>query len=166
MTTEAIGAARTSTSGLRGLRENTGNSMAGIDELYRWLIAMSMQVRKPEHVAERIEDTVRVYAEKLTAWPAPTVRRLLERWPSESDWWPTWHELEARLPDRGPLRLAHGDGRSGGGWGSRCERLGITGRRLGNIGVGRWREVMDRHRELSDDELLAAIARLERGDAA
>ena len=138
--------------------------MVGIDELYRWLIAMSLQVRKPEHVAERIEDTVRVYAEKLTAWPAPTVRRVLERWPSESDWWPTWHELEARLPDVSQRRLSHRSG--GNGWASRTQRLGLTGRRLAAIGVSRWCEVMDRHGDLRDDEVLAAIARLERGDAA
>ena len=101
--------------------------------------------------------------ERLSAWPIETIERVLYEWPSRSKFWPTWKELADELPDRGQLRLAHGDGNT---WAARTQRLGITAKRLAYIGVAQWRHVMARHRELRDDEVLAAISRLERGEEA
>ena len=39
-------------------------------------------------------------------------------------------------------------------------------RRLGEIGVGQWRPVMDRHRSLTDQQMLDEMSKLERRDLA
>jgi hypothetical protein len=68
--------------------------------LYQWLIRLSVRVGQPEHIRGRVEDAIRVYAADLTRWPARLVESALDEWPSQSQWWPTWFELEAELNTR------------------------------------------------------------------
>jgi len=42
------------------------------------------------------------YAERLSAYPAQSVLRVLNDWPMRSPWWPSWHELAEQLPSQQP----------------------------------------------------------------
>lgn len=50
--------------------------------------------------AKGIEDVkmlTAIYAEKLSEYPADVVRYVLSEWPVDNTFWPSWHELHARL---------------------------------------------------------------------
>jgi hypothetical protein len=59
------------------------------------------------------EFQIRVYARKLSVYPADAVKFALRQWADYSPWWPSWHELksgldqlcETRLMKRDALRL-------------------------------------------------------------
>jgi hypothetical protein len=113
-----------------------------------------------------VELQLTAYAERLSAWPIETVERVLGEWPTRSQWWPAWLELQEQLPAPGadvPRIRAPGSGAET--FCDRVARLSLNGR-LGRIGVGQWKVVMDRHRSLTDRELLDAVERLEAGRAA
>lgn len=74
-------------------------SLTPADEkrLTGWLAEMSVQCAFRQQTDFTSELTLRVYARNLSEYPADVVRRVLRDWPSESKWWPTWHELRERL---------------------------------------------------------------------
>lgn len=54
-------------------------------------------MRQPDHVSANLDAAMRVYAEKLTEFPAAAVQQTLADWPARSSYWPTWRELEDAL---------------------------------------------------------------------
>lgn len=58
-----------------------------------------------------LEFQLSIYLERLVAWPADDVERVLAWWPTNSRWWPAWKDLQDQLPDlvfrEQQLRLAH-----------------------------------------------------------
>lgn len=116
-----------------------------------------------------IEGRIEVYARQLATWPQATALAVLEEHPKRSIYWPAWKELEdlrVEFEERRreqTVRIASPGG--GESFTDRVTRLKLH-RRLGTIGVGRWKVIMHRHRRIADAELLAAVARLELGHAA
>lgn len=49
---------------------------------------------------EDIAVQVEAYRRKLAMYPASDVLVVLERWPDDHDFWPTWHELKAAMDER------------------------------------------------------------------
>lgn len=79
---------------------NTPSDTATIEQLYAWLVEMSVQVRQPENVSSRIDDALRIYADKLSAYRPEIVQKVLEAWPNTHSHWPAWKELAEALSDR------------------------------------------------------------------
>ena len=104
------------------------------------------------------------------------VQAVLDAWPLEHEGrlWPAWAELKRALdaealpralpapsPQARPHTLPE----------ERCNRLGLTAKRMSTLGVGQWKKILNeddrrrRHHEapLGDDEVLSAFQRLEQG---
>lgn len=127
------------------------------------LVKLRMLTTSRSSAEPDVELQLTAYAERLAAWPIEAVERVLGDWPGRSQWWPSWLELQEQLPEPGAcvLRLTS-PGSEAETFAERATRLGLH-RRLGAIGVKRWREVMDRHTTLADQQLLVALDRLEGG---
>lgn len=78
------------------------------------LTAMRVMTRVKDTGDDNAEFQIRVYADKLSKFPADAVKAVLRAWPDHSPWWPSWNELkvgldnlcEARLMKRDALRQA------------------------------------------------------------
>ena len=129
-----------------------------------------MKVARRAGEDEQIEAKLELYADQLMAWPERVALAVIDEHPRRSIYWPAWKELEdlrgefeAAERERRPALAAPGTVET---FSARVDRLAISGRRLAAIGVQRWKVLMDRHRDISDQELLAAFDRLEAGKSA
>lgn len=55
------------------------------------------------------EFQIRVYARKLSEYPADAVKFALRQWADYSPWWPSWHELKSGLDQLCETRLMKRD---------------------------------------------------------
>ena len=131
------------------------------------LVSSSLKVARRSGEDEQIEARLETYADLLMGWPEPVALAVLNEHPRRSIYWPAWKELEdLRAEHEERQREARAALPASGApesFAARCQRLGIGGRRLVAIGVQRYRPVMARHLELSDQQVVASLTRLERG---
>lgn len=160
--TESLNSVKPSLNGPNVSQESMQSDTATVEDLYHWLLRLSCLVRMPDHVARALEDTVKVYADRLTAYPASSVHYVLHEWPNMSSWWPTWHDLAERLPSPEPaVPLIAAPIPDDESFAARMTRLKLT-LRIAALRLDNWRDLLDGHVRYSDTELLAEIEARER----
>ena len=70
------------------------------------MVRLRMETRTRDAEQPDVELQLASYAERLQAWPISDIERVLGDWPRRHQFWPTWAELEAELPELRPIRPA------------------------------------------------------------
>jgi hypothetical protein len=70
------------------------------DQIALALVRLRLETRARDSEQIDIEAQMAAYLDRLKEYPLTRVLEVLKRWPNESPWWPSWHELAERLPKR------------------------------------------------------------------
>jgi hypothetical protein len=129
-------------------------------------MALWLKVSRRSGEDTDIDAKIQIYCDQLMAWPERMALACIAEHPKRSAWWPAWKELEDLRAEfdarqREGQRMLPNPGQPET-FAQRATRLKIH-RRLGEIGVQRWRVVMDRQRTLADSEVFTALDRIEAG---
>jgi len=84
--------------------KRTANCAKTSNAILQALLILKAQVRQKDMAGDDLKLQVETYRRKLIQLYPPSVSlKVLERWPDDSDYWPTWHELRIKLDEE----LAH-----------------------------------------------------------
>jgi len=140
-----------------------------LSELTKALIRM-WSSSTPPHAAVSLgaDQTIRSYAEMIIMgrYDPEAALASIDRF-AERQEWPDLQTLLRSLPIPGPKRIAPPTTATATeSWSDRCKRLFPTPEldaiRMSRIGVANWSGVMQRHRQMTDAEVVAEIERLDR----